>query len=344
MKGAHSVCELCGAMIPDSGSLFCETCANDPAQLELVMIQSFRGDDRMNKIKGYKEIKSLGKGGMGAVWLVEEMATGAQMALKLILPKVASDENKKAWFLREGRNGCQLRHPNIVQYHKFERSGDIFYILMEYCPGGNVEDLIKRNRDIFREDTEKMKERIEISTAIVLQALDGLIYAHQAPVTSLLADGSEQSVTGIVHRDFNPGNIFLSDTSLTPTAKVADFGLAKAFQSAGLTNDTFTGMYAGNPIFIPRQQIIEYRYAKPDVDVWAAAATYYYMLTGYAPKDFKGRIDRFAAALDAEPVPVQVRNPHVPDRLAEVIDTALRETPEIGFATVKALKEAIVSA
>jgi len=76
--------------------------------------------------------------------------------------------------------------------------------------------------------------------------------------------------------------------------------------------------------------------------VWAAAASYYYLLTGYYPKNIIGALDPFEASLDEVPVPILIRNPRIPVELAKVIDTALRERPQIGIQTAKELKEAII--
>ncbi len=349
-------CAICGATIQANGPTICLSCRNNPAKLiEYLMRQAIKEkDDSDQTIAGYRNIKMLGKGGMGAVWLVEEIATGQQMAMKLMLPDAASNEKSRSLFLREAYNACQLRHKNVVQHTKCGYSGSIFFILLEFCPGGSVDDYVKRNWAIFdpainlmpaNKITEKiMEQRVELSTKIILQTLDGLTYAHQAPVVVQLPDGTTKTAYGVVHRDFKPGNIFLSDTTLQPVAKVADFGLAKAFQTAGLTKDTVTGDAAGTPVFMPRQQIINYRYAKPDVDVWAAAACYYYLLTGFFPKNFTGKKDMCAVVLTEPHVPVLIRNPKIHRRLAEVLDTALRDNPTIGIGTAAELKRAIQSA
>jgi serine/threonine-protein kinase len=295
------------------------------------------------KTDGYIKIREIGEGGYGIVWLVEDKKTGQQMAMKLLLPEATLDEDRKALFLRECRYACQLKHPNIVDYYTYDDEGDI-YLLMEYCPGGSVDDLIKRYPRIFGSDVARNDERVKISTQIILQALDGLEYAHQAQVKARLADGSAQTFTGIVHRDIEPGNIFLMDTSEYPKAKVADFGLAKAFLAAGSTKYTYSGDWAGKPRFIPRQQIIDFRNVKPDVDVWAVAASYYYMLTGYYPKDIEYAFDPFETSCDEDAIPILIRNPRIPEELAKVIDTALRESPKIGFQTAKEFKEAIIEA
>jgi serine/threonine-protein kinase len=294
---------------------------------------------------------------MGNVWLVEDEKTRERMALKCMRAEIASTEKGRNLFQREAFNGCQLNHPNIVRHYKRGYSNHTYFLLMEYCNGGSVEDLIKRNRKIFWEDGA-LKERIEISTHIILQTLDGLHYLHNVPITVNLADDSTTTANGVVHRDLKPGNILLSDDSLRPVAKVADFGLAKAFQTAGKTKFTRHGEVGGHLMFMPRQQIYEYRYAKPDMDTWSAAACYYYMLTGLPPKDFiSGSIadvalvaDAFTIqssneafsrrfevkiALNTNTVPIRKRDHRIPERLAEVIDTALIEVPEIGKKTDK---------
>ena len=334
-KRNNPKCEICGASVSTNGLAICDACRKDPLkQMVYLILMANKGIGDAQQIADYRNIKMLGEGGMGVVWLVEEIKTGKQMAMKLMLQKAAADEMARKMFLREASNACQLKHPNIVPHYKSGRSGDIYFILMEYCAGGSVDQLMKKNGG---------KLSIDLATHIILQILDGLNYAGNVPIVTTLADGSTKSVKGIVHRDLKPGNIFLTDTSSRPIAKVADFGLAKSFQTAGLTNDTVTGNAAGSPWFMPRQQITNYRYAKPDVDVWAAAASYYNMLTGSYPKNFTGK-DAFLEALYGDPVPIQKRNSGIPDKLAKVIDTALRDRPDIGIKTALELKTAIEKA
>ena len=88
---------------------------------------------------------------------------------------------------------------------------------------------------------------------------------------------------------------------------------------------------------------VDYRYAKPAVDVWAAAASYYHMLTGYYPKDFKGQ-DAFLDALNTSAIPIRQRDSSIPKRLADVIDQALVEKPKIGIQTAAELKKQILEA
>jgi serine/threonine protein kinase len=95
-----------------------------------------------------------------------------------------------------------------------------------------------------------------------------------------------------------------------------------------MTKFTSTGERAGTWDFTPRMQINDYRYAKPDVDIWSTAATYYYLLTGSPPKDTLGAPNPLCVALSTGATPIRRRNPDIPQRLAEVIDFALQETED----------------
>ena len=314
----------------------CEKCKNDPVKaLNFLMEQARIGRGDAKEIAGYRHIKMLGEGGMGQVWLVEEETTGKQMALKLMLPKVAADNDNHALFLREGMVATQLNHRNIVRCDKFGQSGDAYFIMLELCDGGSLDAFIEKNGG---------KLGLDLATNIILQTLDGLIYAHGATVTVKLKNGKSAEAKGIVHRDLKPANIFLTGSGNSLTAKVADFGLAKAFETAGLSGHTSTGRAAGTPAFMPRQQIINYKYSRPDVDVWAAAASYYFMLTGEVPKEFVKGKDAFAIALTSGAVPTRQRNAKIPRKLADVIDRALIEKPEIGVKSAAELKKMIVGA
>ena len=145
---------------------------------------------------------------------------------------------------------------------------------LEFCDGGSLDVLLKQRGGPLC---------VEEAGAIIRQALDGLEYAHTAEIPQVKqADGSVGRGRGLVHRDLKPHNIFLSGAGANQIAKIADYGLAKAFDTAGLSGQTRTGVAAGTPHFMPRQQVINFKYAKPEVDVWAMAASLYYLLAGSA--------------------------------------------------------------
>ncbi len=147
---------------------------------------------------------------------------------------------------------------------------------------------------------------------------------------------------GLVHRDLKPSNIFLGNVNSKLTVKIGDYGLAKAFDLAGLSGQTLTGTQAGTPVFMCRQQLLNYKYVQPEVDVWAAAACLYFMLTGNFPRNFTDG-DPFLAVLQNDPVHIRQRDTSIPKRLAEVIDLALVEKPEIYFKSATEFKQALLN-
>jgi len=343
-------CKLCGAILPGEITTpgYCLKCLHDSGKMLKMLVKEpnkmEEDDSDTFDVIDYRRIHHLGSGGMGIVWLVEEMTTGSRMALKMIQPEKASTERERNLFLREAFNGEQLEHDNVVGQYQLGYSNEAIYILMEYCEGGSVEDLITRNRKIFW-DEKTLSERIDIATPILLQVLDGLHYIHQVPVTVKLGDGSLRQVHGLVHRDIKPGNILLSDESLHPVAKIADLGISKAYRTAGLTgpNGTPPHEFRGDLRFVARQQIRDYLHAKPEVDVWAAAAGYYYMLTGFPPKNIitGNEVD---VATSTKAIPIRKRVPDIPPRLAKVMDKALIDDPEIGIQSAMELKNEIKNA
>ncbi|MDR0949565.1 MAG: protein kinase [Lachnospiraceae bacterium] len=319
-SNSNRLCEVCGATLADDNSPgICEKCHNDPDNLMIQYLRHYKKPNaEATEIAGYKKVRLLGQGGMGKVWLVEEEATTQQMALKVMLPQAAVNEKSRNIFIREATISGQLEHKNIIKQHKFGDSGDVYFILMEYCDGGNLVDLMNKHGG---------KLPVDMATDIILQVMEGLIYAHSASLTTTMQNGDTVSVTGIVHRDLKPSNIFLCGSGKSFVAKVADFGIAKAFETAGLSGNTRTNQMGGTPVFMSRKQIRNYKYAKPDVDVWAAAASYYYMLTGLFPKDYENSPDVYHAALCSEAIPIRKRDSSIPIKLAEVIDHALIEEP-----------------
>ena len=195
-----------------------------------------------------------------------------------------------------------------------------------------------------------MKQRggrlsIDEAVEITLQALDGLEYAHHAEVPQVrLDDGTFGRGEGLVHRDLKPHNLFLSGSGRSRRALIGDFGLAKAFDLAGLSGLTCTGVMAGTPKFMPRPQIREFKYAKPDVDVWAMAATLYFMLTGQFTRDFPPKKEPFNIILSTDAVPIHKRDSSIPPKFAEVIDAALIDQPSIPFKSAADFKRALENA
>lgn len=289
---------------------------------------------KLQTLSGYKLIKSLGKGGFGEVFLAQHIHTKKLVAIKIMIPAVTINTQGVEMFLQATENIKMLQHDNIVQLFDYGFAENVFFLMMEYFPGGNVWDLM-----------QKSGWRLPLKTAvdITIQVLEGLIYAHSVVVPRMQLDHEKlNQAKGLVHQDLNPNNILISQINDELEVKIGDYGLSKAFDLAGLSGQTLTGTKTGTPAFMPRQQVLDFKHELPEIDIWATAACLYNLLTGYFPRDFTG--DPWLSVLQNKPVPIRQRNNSIPKKLADVIDLALQEKPQIHFQTAEEFKQALLDA
>ena len=324
---------LCGDCLKDRGKVIDAILGN--FHIEAAPPEKAVGS---SPLAGYVKIKLLGKGGMGEVWKVRQESTGKLFALKTMLPQVAADSHSRKLFLREAEIGKVLHHKNVIKTYETGNAGGILYVLMDLCEGGSVEGWMEKKGG---------RLSLEEATRIMLQILSGLDYVHHVDLNVPLQKGlfhGSMEAHGIVHRDFKPGNVFLMRAEDCPTAVIADFGMAKAFDAAGVSRVTKSGAVMGTPVFMPRQQALNTKYAKPEVDIWAASASYYNMLTGTFPKNFRLGVNPWKVIVGESAVPINERDVDIPKKLAAVIDHALCEEPAIGYQSATALRQDLVSA
>jgi len=331
-QSATSSCSVCGLDLPvpagrnPNDRIVCAVCqANSEAMIRHLLAQE---DVRagLSAIRDYELLQKIGQGGFGAVFLARHRATKQRVALKVMLPHIAADAGARLRFEREIENTRALNHRNVVNLLESGCAEGITFFTMGYCEAGNVSDLMKR-----RGGTLSLDEAL----FLMFQVMDGLHYAHHAAVPRVrLADGSYGPGVGLVHRDIKPCNLLLEGYGSSRTVKVSDYGMSKAFDKAGLTGLTRPGAFAGSFHFMPRQQILEFGESLPEVDVWAAAATLYYLLTGSPPRTFPPNLDPRAVVLQHRAVPIRQRSAGIPKRLAKVIDEALVDYPAIGFRDI----------
>ena len=160
-------------------------------------------------------------------------------------------------------------------------------------------------------------------------------------------NGVIHKVKGIVHRDIKPENMLIKNTDGKRVIKISDFGLSKSYELAGYSGIT-NGEVAGSRKYCSKRQFSDYyKYVGPQDDVFSAAASYYEMITGKCVRDREKYKDLNFAILAGSLVPVREANPHIPQALAEVIDSVLQEESlgsESQFTTAKELKEKIKDA
>lgn len=290
---------------------------------------SFEND--LKSLNGYRILKKIGEGSMGVVFLARHEISGMLAAVKTIIPGMSASKTDLILFEREANIMRTLDHPNITRLYEFSLFDGGHYFISEYMPGGDLDSLLK-NSGNGRMEPDK-------ACTIVCDVLSALDYSHEK---------------GIIHRDIKPANILLKkDSHRNDIPKLADFGLAKMYENAGLTNITKTTDRRGTPLFMAPEQFINYRYVKPQADIYSIGVVLYSLLSGSFPftesperrddpLSFLRRRDPVLAILENKPVPVIEKNPSIPVRLSEIVDTAIRKTPEQRFQSAKEMRRAIL--
>ncbi len=292
------------------------------------VLGDLRGAPKPPPVEGYEYLKVLGVGGQGAVYLARETEGGKPVAIKTLLPNVAEMPAAVAVFEREASIGMRIGHPNVVRVYRNGRIKNVFYFVMEYVEGIDVKMLV-----------EKCGGRVPFDEAmtIALDALAGLSHAHGMK---------------IVHRDLKPANILLGGERPGWTVKLADFGLAKSFEQAGLSGLTMEGDICGSLMFMPREQLLNYKWVKPVSDVYSMSATLYHMLTGKpVRKGLEHAEDApsaIAAVMNEPVVPMRERlagdGGTVPAPVAAVVDRSLSDDAEARYLDAGAMRQALVKA
>lgn len=173
-------------------------------------------------VGNYKIEALLGEGGMARVFRARHISLDRQVAIKVLRPDVASDPAVKARFLREQEALDRLSHPAIVELYEVCADGPDLFLIMELVEGETLRERVERAGPML----------IEEACEVTMQILAGLAVAHEA---------------GVLHRDIKPANIMLTEQ----TAKILDFGVAKAADSAALTA---AGMVIGSPAYLPPER------------------------------------------------------------------------------------------
>ena len=206
-------------------------------------------------LAGYRIERFLAQGGMGVVYLASQMSLDRPIALKLIAPERARDEEFRERFLRESRLAASIDHPHVVPVHEAGEEDGLLYVVMRYVDGPDLGALL---RTVGRLEPER-------AARIIAQVAAALDAAH---------------ARGLVHRDVKPGNVLVTEVGGDEHCYLTDFGLTK--QLSATTDITQTGTVMGTVAYIAPEQLrgdaVDGR-----ADVYALGCVLYQLLTGRAP-------------------------------------------------------------
>ncbi len=273
----------------------------------------------------YVVYEQLGIGGMASVHRAEvpgSLGFARSIALKRMLPHVASNEEMVRAFVREARLASHLRHENVAQTYELGKVGDIYFIAMELVEGRNLREILKH----CGKTTGPMP--VPIALNILNQICDALDYAHN------LADETGQPL-GIIHRDVTPSNIIVSDGGVV---KLIDFGIAKA-SAAGM--QTMSGTIKGKFGYMAPEYIKGSIDAR--ADLFALGVIAHELLTNRPLFAARDDLETLTRVQEMEVKPPSHRNPDVPPEIDDIVMTALSRDPDRRWQQATALRSALTT-
>ena len=265
------------------------------------------GDGELGRLKHYRILRELGRGGMGFVFEAEDVKLKRLVALKVMNQKIAATAGSRQRFLREARAMAAIRHDNVATIFEVGQSGDTPFMAMEMLQGKTLETL---NKDGERLGFERI---IDFATQIT----EGLAAAH---------------ARGIVHRDIKPANLWV-ETAIN-RIKILDFGLALA--STPVDSLAGRGSVIGTPGYLSPEQA---RSEPLDdrSDLYSLGVVLYELCTGKLPIHSKSVHEQLIAILLHKPTPIGELNPEIPGPLCDLIHRLLRKEPRSRVASAEEL-------
>lgn len=271
------------------------------------------------QIGRYRLKRLLGRGGMGEVYLAEHLLLKRPCAIKIIRPENAGDPQSLARFEREVKATARLTHWNTIEIYDYGSTTDgLFYYVMEYLPGMNLDQLVEMHGPLPFGRT----------IHLLSQACEALHEAH---------------AEGIIHRDIKPANIFAAHRGgVFDVAKLLDFGLAKPIAAFDDAQVTQVGSLAGSPAYMSPEQA---KGDEPDGrgDIYSMGVVAYFLVTGRAPFESDRPIKVLMSHAHERPQRPSELNPDLPADLEQVILKALEKNPADRYQTADEFREALLA-
>ncbi|HEV8000141.1 MAG TPA: protein kinase, partial [Planctomycetaceae bacterium] len=297
--------------------------------------------DEIGRVAEFRVLRVLGVGGMAVVFEAEDSRLKRRVALKLMLPAIASKPGAAERFLREAQSAAALKHEHVVTIYQVGMHGETPFIALELLHGETLEDYL------LRHDRISVQEVIRIGREIAT----GLGAAH---------------ARGLLHRDIKPANIWLErpetpvqeqlppanynqgshsggllepsglpiDRDSAGRVKILDFGLAKAWtDESGIS---YPGLLIGTPAYMAPEQLAGTT-VDPRADLFSLGCVLYRMTSGQLPFGSGNVLSVVRALALEEPAPARAFNPQVPQPLSDLIAALLSKSPDQRPASAQAV-------
>jgi len=308
-------CVKCHTPLPDH-SKFCFACGADQTGGGADAATSGQVESLMTRLQRivegkYKLERLVGKGGMGAVFLAQDLTLDREVAIKVLPPDISQDPHVIKRFQQEAKTAAKLDHTNIIPIYRVESEGGLNYFVMKYIVGVSLEDVLEQKKEPLTADYIQR---------VVWEAACALGHAHSR---------------GIVHRDVKPANIMFDHDG---KVMLTDFGISKALQAASAF--TGTGMIIGTPHYMAPEQA-KGQAVDGRADQYSMGVVAYRMITGQLP--FSGdsvHTILYKHIFEEVQAPKTLR-PDMSEAISAAVKRAMAKEPDQRFPTMEDLATAV---
>lgn len=265
------------------------------------------------KLGKYEMVERLASGGMAEVYKAFQPGVERFVAIKVMHSHLAESTDFVQRFQREARSIGRLLHPHILRLIDFDVDGDIYYMVMEYLPGGTLRNYLNSQKRLPTDEALRL----------ILQLADALAYAHQQ---------------GMIHRDIKPANVMFADET-HQHALLTDFGIARLLNETE-ARLTMPGAVFGTPSYMSpeavRSEVVDER-----SDLYSLGVILYEMVTGQRPYVADTPYS-LLVKLAKEPLPPPRKlNPDLPDGIQQLLFKVLAKEPAKRFQSAAAFSVAV---